>query len=80
MDMKEAYDLKALGDKLKAQGLELAEDGAENVYVSVKEWLKESAEKSTNAIDNVVTSFLDQLDPVVLPLIDEINPGDNVEA
>ena len=78
--MKDAYNLKELAEELKGEGLELAEDAAESVYKAVKSWLVKSAAKSSNAIDDVVISFLDQLDPVVLPLIDKINPADNVEA
>ena len=77
MDMKEAYDLKAFGEKLKEQGLELAEEAVKAIYVAFKAWLKESAAKSTNKIDDVVAGFIDQLDAVVLPKVDDINPADN---
>lgn len=71
--MEKAYDLKALGEKLKSKGLDLAEDGAGHVYQALKEWLKESAALSTNPFDNMVVPFLDQADAVVLPQIDKID-------
>jgi len=75
--MEKAYDLKGLLEKLKGEGLELAEDAAESVYKATKEWLKESAALSTTPIDDMIVPFLDQLDPIVLPLVDKINPEDN---
>jgi len=72
-----AYDLKDLLAELKAEGLELAEDAAESVYKATKSWLKKSAAKSATPIDDMVVGFLDQLDPIVLPAIDKINPNDN---
>lgn len=77
MELKDAYSFKALGDKLKDQGLELAEDAVESIYIALKAWLKDSAAKSSTPIDDVVVGFLDQLDPVVMPEIDKINPADN---
>lgn len=71
--MTKAYDLKALGEKLKAQGLPVLEDTAEKVYKATKEWAKESAVISENKIDDVVAPFYDHLDPLVLPQIDKID-------
>ena len=73
MDMKDAYDLKELGEEMKAEGLDLLEDGAGKAYKALKSWLKKSAVKSTTPVDNIVTSFLDQLDSAVLPQIDKID-------
>ena len=75
--MDKAYDLKALMLELKAEGLELAEDSAESVYHAVKRWLVASAALSTNPFDDMVAPFINQLDVVVLPQIDKINPADN---
>lgn len=71
--MEKAYDLKALGEKLKAQGLPVLEDTAEKVYKATKEWAQESAIISKNKIDDVVAPFYDQLDKLVLPQIDKID-------
>lgn len=71
--MEKAYDIGALGERLKAKGLDLAEGAAGIVYVEVKEWLKESAALSENKFDDLASPFLDQLDTVVLPQIDKID-------
>lgn len=71
--MTEAYQLKDLGAKLKARGLDLAEEAVAILYVEMKAWLKESATLSENKIDDIVAGFLDQMDAVVLPQIDKID-------
>ncbi len=71
--MKEAYELGVLGDKLKEKGLDLGEDAVGHVYVSLKEWLAESAALSKNPFDDVVVGLLPQIDAVVLPQIDKID-------
>lgn len=71
--MEKAYDLKVLGEKLKADGLVEAEDMAEKVYSAVKGWLKESAQVSKTPFDNLAFNFLDQLDSMILPQIDKID-------
>lgn len=70
---KKAYDFADLTEKLKAEGLDLAEAGATKVYAATKAWLKESASLSENKFDDLVVPFLDQLDVVVMPQIDLIN-------
>lgn len=75
--MTKAYDLKDLGEKLKAKGLPIAEDMLEKiageVYLAVKTWAKESAPLSETKVDDFVSPFYDQLDAIVLPLIDKID-------
>lgn len=75
--MTKAYDLKDLGEKLKAKGLPIAEDMLEKiageVYLAVKQWAKESAPLSETKVDDFVSPFYDQLDAIVLPLIDKID-------
>jgi hypothetical protein len=75
--MEKAYDLKDLGEKLKAKGLPIAEDMLEKiageVYLAVKAWAKESAPLSETKVDDFVSPFYDQLDAIVLPLIDKID-------
>lgn len=75
--MTEAYDVKDLGEKLKAEGLELAEDAAGKVYKALIAWFKESAALSKNPFDDMVVGFIPQIDAVVLPQIDKIDgtPG-----
>ena len=71
--MKEAYDIKALGEMLKAKGLIEAEDLAAEAYGVFKAWLKESATVSENKYDDLVMPFIDQLDAIVKPQIDKID-------
>lgn len=79
--MEKAYDLKKLGEMLKAEGFPVLADAAEitaaKAYQVVKKWAKESAVLSPNKIDDFVAGFYDQIDPIVLPEIDKINgkPG-----
>lgn len=77
--MKEAYDLKRLAELAKDEGLEILEDGAESLYKAFKSWIKESAAKSSTPVDDLAANFIDQLDAIVLPNIDKINPADNAE-
>lgn len=75
--MEKAYDLKALGEKLEKAGLpvlkEAAEETAKQVYIAVKEWLKESAPLSETQIDDFIAPFYDKLDPLVFKAIDKID-------
>ncbi len=75
--MEKPYDLKALGEKLKAKGLPVAEAALEKTaaetYVAVKEWLTESAVQSENKIDDVVVAFLGQADAAVADIIKGID-------
>lgn len=71
--MEKAYDLKDLGERLKKNGLNLAEEEVKMVYAETKGWLRDSAVLSTNKIDDLVAPFLDQLDPIVLPVVDKID-------
>lgn len=75
--MEKAYDLKALGQKLQAAGLPIAEEMLEaagaKLYIATKEWIQESAVLSENKIDDVIAPFLGQLDNVVLPMIAKLD-------
>lgn len=75
--MEKAYDLKALGEALKAEGVPVALDALESIaakaYVATKKWVQESAKLSENKVDDVVAPFLDYVDPYVMPQIDKIN-------
>lgn len=79
--MEKPYDLKALGEKIKANaaadGLHIAEEAAEKlgkaVYFGVKDWAKESAAKSENKVDDFVANFYDQIDAYVVPQIEKLD-------
>jgi len=74
--MTEAYDFKDLQEKMKAEGLELAEVAAGKAYKAIMAWFKESAALSKNPFDDMVAAFAPQIDAVVLPQIEKINPAD----
>lgn len=75
--MERAYDLADLGKRLQAAGLDNAEELAEEAYQEIKEWLQDSARLSATPFDDVLMSFIDQLDNLVLPVIDRLDGQDD---
>lgn len=71
--MEKAYDLKALGLKLKEKGLDVAEDAAKVVAVSVLEWLSDSAKLSGNKYDDLVVALIPLIQDAALKQIDKID-------
>ena len=71
--MEKAYDLKVLQERLKEEGLTIAEDGAEKVYKVVSQWVKESAPLSKTPVDDMALVIFPNLDKIVLPQIDKID-------
>ena len=71
--MEKAFDVKALGEELKAQGLPLLEDGAEKVYAAVKIWLVASAAIQGGLVGSILPAALDAIDGYVTSKIDEID-------
>ena len=75
--MEKAYDIKALGEKIKEEakkeGLTLAEEAVETLaiaaYRGMKAWAKESAVLSPNKVDDWIAPFYDQMDGFVEPQI-----------
>lgn len=51
--MNKAYDIKLLGEKLKEQGLDLAEEGVKSAAVAVFNWIEESAKLSPTPYDDM---------------------------
>ena len=70
---EKAYDIKDLGEKLKAKGLDIAEDASVLVLESVIDWLQESAVKSENKVDDIVAPLLGAIKPYILDQIDRID-------
>ena len=75
--MEKAYDLKVLGEKLKAKGLVAAEASVESVgkevYGAVKEWFKESAALSKTTLDDLVAPFIDKADETIESAIEKLD-------
>ena len=71
--MSKAYDIGMLVDKLKANGLDLAEDAAKVAVESIFDWVAESATASENKIDDVIAPLLPILKPHIMEMIDKID-------
>lgn len=71
--MEKAYDLKELEKKAKAAGLPEVEELAEKLYGAVKEWIVESAKVSPTPYDDLGIPFINYVDAIVMPKIDEID-------
>ena len=71
--MEKAYDVKALVEKLKGKGLEVAEDVAVIAVGEVIAWFKESALLSENKYDDLVLAILPMLEAEILKQIDKID-------
>lgn len=67
------YDLKVLLGKLKARGLDIAEDMAMIVVEETSQWVVESAVLSENKIDDVAALGMPQLVSLVKSLADKID-------
>ena len=72
--MEKAYQFSALVEKLKVHGLEVAEETAKALTVSVLEWVKESAVLSENKVDDVLAVLIPLIEKPILDLEDKINP------
>jgi len=71
--MEKAYDLKALGLELKAQGLDLAEDVLKNLVEAVLTWFEKSAALSETPYDNMAMVLMPELKKLILAQIDRID-------
>lgn len=72
--MTKAYDFAHLAQRAKAKGLNVAEDGAKALVVTVAEWLKDSAKLSDTKLDDVaVGAFLDTAVEAALAAADKID-------
>lgn len=71
--MNAAYDLKELGNKLKAHGLDVAEDAAKLIVEEVFAWIAESAQLSGNKYDDLVSILIPVLKPHILAEVDKID-------
>jgi hypothetical protein len=76
-----AYDIKALGEAIRAkaeeQGLTLAEEAVETLgkaaWEGTKQWAADSALASENKIDDLVVPFLSTMDKLVEESIEKVD-------
>lgn len=67
------YDVAKLVAKLKARGLDLAEEGAKGVVTDVLDWVQESVQKSPTPWDDILLAVLPELRKQALAEIDKID-------
>lgn len=71
--MQKAYEVKALAEKFKARGLDLAEDAAKIVIEETCSWVEESAKLSATPIDDIAIILMPQIKSVALGQVDKID-------
>lgn len=76
--MVKAYELSALVEKLKAKGLDLAEDAAKILVEETLQWVSESAVISENKIDDLVAVVIPVIKPYILDAVDKIDGKEEV--
>lgn len=71
--MEKAYDIKALAEKLKGRGLDVAEEAVKDIIQETSAWLIESAAISVNPIDNIAALALPEVVKYALEQADKID-------
>lgn len=71
--MEKAYDIKDLGAKLKARGLDIAEEALIILWEETIEWVKASAAISATPYDDMAMVIMPQLDKAVRDGIDKVD-------
>jgi hypothetical protein len=71
--MDKAYDLKALGEKLKGRGLDLAEESVKILVEESFDWVAESAKLSATPYDDMAAVILPKLKELALAAVDKID-------
>lgn len=76
--MEKAYDVKALVEKMKGRGLDIAEDMAMVAIEEIAVWVQESAALSENKIDDLAALGMPQLVSLVKKLADKIDGKEEI--
>lgn len=71
--MEKAYDPKALVEKLKGRGLDIAEEAGEILVEELFAWVEESAQLSATPYDNVGLILLPELKKLALKAVDKVD-------
>ena len=68
-----AFELSKLVEKLKAKGLDIAEDAAEHVVESVFDWVEEGVVETPNQYDNLLLAVIPSIKKIALDQVDKID-------
>lgn len=71
--MEKAFDPKALVEKLKAGGLDIAEDAVKHLVASVFDWTTESVLLTPNKYDDFALVVIPAVKPFVMSQLDKID-------
>jgi hypothetical protein len=71
--MEKAYDIKELGLKLKAKGLDIAEESLKIIVEESFDWLEESAKLSPNMYDDMMAMVYPQAKSYVIAQVDKLD-------
>lgn len=75
---EKAYDVKKLVEKLKDEGLDIAEDAAALIVESSLDWVSESAVKSDNKYDDLLAALVPVVKAYLLEeIVDKIDGEDD---
>lgn len=67
------YDLKVLAEKLKAKGLDVAEESLKILVNETLDWVSESAPASPNKVDDIVSMAIPFIKPKIMEAIDKVD-------
>ncbi len=74
--MEKAYDLKLLGEELKNEGLEIAEESLKIVVEATFKFLEKSALLSETPYDNMAVRLYPKIKELILNKVEAINKED----
>jgi hypothetical protein len=74
--MEKAYDLKLLGEELKNEGLEIAEESLKIVIEAMFKFLEKSALLSETPYDNMAVMLYPKIKELILKEVEKINKED----
>jgi len=73
LKMEKAFESKALVEKLKSRGLDVAEEAAKVLVEEVLDWAQASVLMTENKFDDLVAPFIPQVKEAALKAIDKID-------
>ena len=71
--MDKPYDVKALAERFKGRGLDLAEEAAKIAVEELFSWVEESAKLSSSPYDDMALLILPKLKDAALGAVDKID-------